>query len=304
MKQLETQIAFTLRLMRTASTHRQVETEVQSLLRAQTLTIADLVEERRRREVAEAALRVADEALAAGRAALKEAHHRVKNSLQMASNVLALQARATESEVVRFACNDAHRRLNLLAKVHELLEVDSKGSTALYMPSLLLAVSDALQQSFAEQTGAVTLHALSDPLRLLPSIAIPIALVVNEALTNIYKHAFGEAGGTITVELRATGDNGMTLRITDNGRGLQPGDRKDGLGLRLIRGLALQLRGTVNYATPVETTGTVLELCVPPSTGVHVQVGESINVRMSADTNRTISQVRATEFRRAQPNGS
>ena len=77
------------------------------------------------------------------------------------------------------------------------------------------------------------------------SQAIPIGLILNEAITNALKYAFPEnSGGMITISMKKTTDDNIELNITDNGKGL-PEDfdtlSSNTMGIRLMKGLARQI---------------------------------------------------------------
>ena len=89
------------------------------------------------------------------------------------------------------------------------------------------------------------------PLRLPIDKAVTLSLAVNELVTNSVKHAsWPEQGGTVTVELRREEGEQIVLEVSDNGTGgtsglLSEDMPSSGLGKRLIRGMAAQLRGTI-----------------------------------------------------------
>lgn len=202
------------------------------------------------------------------RAALKDAmldevNHRTKNTLQAAGSLLVLQARATSSAEVRIALLDSHARLQLLAKAHELLCTRTDDAQTVLMPELLRTLGDALRQSYAQTSARVSLHLASDSLELPVDQATPLALLANELVTNAYKHAFpNDAAGEIAVSLRQTPDIGLILRVADTGTGLQLARNEIGMGLKLIRSLAAQLRGTLIFAAAPGGPGTVVTLTI------------------------------------------
>jgi two-component system, sensor histidine kinase PdtaS len=91
--------------------------------------------------------------------------------------------------------------------------------------------------------------------------AVPVALIVVEALTNSLKHAFPEGrSGRIDVRLKRR-DDSVLVSIADDGVGLPAAEaRQRTSGLRLMEGLARQLRGTLETDT---TEGTRFNLCLP-----------------------------------------
>lgn len=221
----------------------------------------DVSRERSLREHAEESEREIRRELALKETAIMEAHHRVKNTLQIAAGVLSLHARATDSEQVRLALQRSHERLQLLAKVHELLYMSASSSEPILMPSLLDALGNAVRQSFLEMSTRVKLRIAVDSLRLPVEEAIAVAFLANEVVTNAYKHAFpNDCCGQVTVTLRVTPDDTLTLRITDDGIGRRASTTSSGIGLKLVRTFAAQLGGVLVIADPSNATGTAVTL--------------------------------------------
>ena len=243
-----------------------------------------LAEEHRRRERAEAAERELLRALAFSNAALLEAHHRVKNTLQIAASVLSLQARATQSGQVRTALLEGFGRLHLLSKVHELLYTSAAANNEIQMQSLLQTMGDSLRRSFAEMSTRVELRVTCDDILLTPDIAIPVALLANEALTNAFKHAFPEeSGGEIALSLARHPDGGLILQVTDTGPGNGPVDRSGGLGLKLIRSFAEQVQGTLDVGARSDATGATVTLRMPPARATSAQQSGTADVLAASD---------------------
>jgi two-component sensor histidine kinase len=231
----------------------------------QKLLAHDLAEERGLREHAEASASESRRALVFKDAMLHEVNHRTKNTLQTAGALLVLQASATPSAQVRMGLLESYARLQLLAKVHELLSTKTDGAQTVLMPGLLQTVADGLRQSFAKTSALVRLQLTCDPLALPVDQAIPLALLANELVTNAYKHAFpSDSSGEITVILQHTPENGLILRVADTGIGLHPTGSEIGIGLKLIRTLAAQLQGTLTSGTPPEGAGTAVTLTIRP----------------------------------------
>jgi Signal transduction histidine kinase len=210
------------------------------------------------------ALAQAQQALEFKDVVIREVHHRVKNTIQMAASLLALHARATPSEEVRCSLQASYGRLRLLAKVHELLYASSASTQEVPLPPLFQALGDALQQSFAEMSDRVELRITSDPVELSADEAIPLALLANELITNAYKHAFPQGSvGEIVVNLSWTTEQALVLHVRDSGVGMRPNGVESGLGLKLIRTFAAQLHGTLAFAESVDAVGTAVTLTVP-----------------------------------------
>lgn len=196
-------------------------------------------------------------------ALIDEVNHRTKNTLQTASNLLTMQARASSLAQVRDALLDNAARLHVLAKVHELLYANASSTQSVSVPQLLLSLGSALEQSFGRTHPHVALHIECDQMELPAQSAVALALFANEAITNAYKHAFpNEAEGLITVAFHRTRENDLSLRIEDTGSGFAPPNGAEGMGLTLIRTFADQLGGTLHVGRRNIDTGTLVALTI------------------------------------------
>ncbi|WP_165357590.1 sensor histidine kinase [Sphingosinicella sp. CPCC 101087] len=194
---------------------------------------------------------------------VQEVHHRVKNTIQMTSALLHLQQRTVSSTEARAALKEAQTRLLVLAKVYEALLTPAENghSRDVDVVSLVETLMTALCDSVSP-AGRISLVAECDPLSLSASEAVPIGLIVNEAVTNSLKHGFPDGrSGEIKVELLHLG-NSCTLRISDNGCGFEKPARQGSLGMRLIQSLARQLGGVLEIKGQVGTVISVTWQCV------------------------------------------
>lgn len=256
-EQLAALLVLALKLHEQASDHRRALSVIESHQQAQQkLLIHDLLEERSLREQAEIEHQ---QALQFKRAMIDEVNHRTKNSLQMISTLLAIQARASPSPQVREALQDSIARLQLIATAHNLLDVNVDRKQRVFMPHLLESLGHALRQP---ATGVV-LEIEADPMELPAPDAVALALLANEAITNAYKHAFpNQAPGVILVKLQRTRTRSVVLRIEDTGIGLALPESSKGIGLTLIHTFANQLRGTLHMAGRGAGLGTLIMLTV------------------------------------------
>jgi two-component sensor histidine kinase len=224
----------------------------------------ELAAERSRREAAEISESGVRKMLTFKNAAMLEVDHRAKNTLQLVANLLALQARRTGSDAVRAELQEGYRRLHILARLHEQLYLNGGGAQDVSMAPLLSAVGEALQQSYAETSAHVTLKVAADQVTLAQEQAIPMALLVNELITNAYKHAFppglhGEITVTLTCVQQDAAADSVILQIADNGTGLRPNGSEGGFGQGLVRSFASYLGGTLVYSEPT-AMGTAITL--------------------------------------------
>jgi PAS domain S-box-containing protein len=180
---------------------------------------------------------------------LKEVHHRVKNNLQVISSLISLQADSQADEQLQGVLSDVRNRVRTMALVHEKLhqtENLARLDFAEYAHSLL----EFIWSSHDAAIGNKRLNMSLSPLILPIEMAVLCGLIVNELASNAIKHAFPSgSGGEVTVTLEHdTATGAVCLHVRDNGVGL-PADldwrQSPSLGLRLVKMLAKQMRGTV-----------------------------------------------------------
>jgi PAS domain S-box-containing protein len=203
-------------------------------------TSTDVTERRSQR------LRI-EQALAERETLLREVYHRVKNNLQVVRSLLSLQRRTIDDERARGALDDAARRIQAMALVHEML----------YQTGTLQAISlhdytVQLLQHLGESAGAAARGIVLEPqvaaVEVSLEAAVPYGLLVNELVGNSLKHAFpGARRGRVQVRLERA-PPGCKLTVTDDGIGLPPGldeAQTASMGLQLAQSLARQLGGAL-----------------------------------------------------------
>lgn len=216
--------------------------------------------QRRRRQLATANLEI-KEAMAEKEVLVQEIHHRVKNNLQLVSSLLSWQSSSLPDPALVEVLAGSQSRIRSLAMVHEFLyRADNLSQVRLdtYLTELL----DSLHKSLTLPYQPITLSTDLAPLIMDARDASNFGLLVNELVTNAYKHAFNkQASGNLHIIL-AQNPNGFLLRVVDNGVGMPPPNRPvspGSLGMQLIKTLAKQLKATV-VATNNYPTGTCIEV--------------------------------------------
>ncbi len=180
---------------------------------------------------------------------LREIHHRVKNNLQMISSLLNLQAGEIRSPRIRRFFGDAQNRVLTLSILHRHLYERSSWSLVDFQQF----ISDLVRQISVGRTSAgkqaPRYHIRAPIMAVGPDTAIPIGLIVTEAVSMALTHDFSR---TPTPEIRIeTSERGeeVELIIEDNGVARDAAvpipEGKGGFALTLIRGLAMQLGGEV-----------------------------------------------------------
>jgi PAS domain S-box-containing protein len=180
---------------------------------------------------------------------LKEVHHRVKNNLQIISSLINLQADKLPDKRFQGVLIDLRERVRTMALVHEMLyQTDNleQLNFAGYVASLL----QYLWRAHGALGEKVRLNLSLTPLMLPIDTAVPCGLILNELISNAFKHAFPNGtGGEVSVTLENDPASGaVCLRIRDNGIGL-PTELKwrqsSTFGLHLVQMLTNQICGTV-----------------------------------------------------------
>jgi two-component sensor histidine kinase len=176
---------------------------------------------------------------------VQEVNHRIKNTIQMTSALLHLQERGVSNEA-RHALKEAQGRLLVLAKVYEaLLHPSVEGDlTTINMRTLLDTLVTALGAG-PQHANRVSCTTVCDGVLLDASQAVPVGLIVNEAVTNALKHGFPRRRcGEVLIEMSKSGSFCL-LKIKDNGIGFEQPLRHGSLGMRLMQSLARQLGATI-----------------------------------------------------------
>ncbi len=181
---------------------------------------------------------------------LKEIHHRVKNNLQVVSSLLDLQSRGIDDEGALATFLEGQNRVKAMALIHQKLYQNENLATINFeeYAKLLTGELATIYKGGAKVVTAVKSDGLAE---FDIDIAVPLGLILNELISNAYKYAFNEKReGTLEVSIHSLGEGKHQLTVTDTGAGL-PEDfdfaKAKSLGLRLVRRLAKQLYGSVDY---------------------------------------------------------
>lgn len=200
---------------------------------------------------------IIERSLAEKETLLKEIHHRVKNNLQLIAGIFELQAIKYNDQAIREVMEQGQSRVRSMSLIHEqLYQSGDLGRIKFegYLDKLVHDISIAFRKEQHQIAIQVDTHNLSFDV----NVAIPLALIINELVTNAYKHGFAEqTQGNIWITLQNTRDHHYELRVRDDGKGL-PVDfdpsQSTSLGLRLVHGLSQQLGGSYRFENGNGTT--------------------------------------------------
>ena len=179
---------------------------------------------------------------------IREVHHRVKNNLQVISGLLDMTRMRTHDEATTGILTDMMMKIQTMAQIHTRL-YESKQFDRINFEGQVRDQIAAMTNIYSGQARRITCEIISEPVFLPVDKAIPCALVVNEVLSNSFKHAFkGRKEGTIQVAMAQKGGL-VHIRIHDDGKGMPENfdaSRSNSLGLKLIRTLIQhQLQGSL-----------------------------------------------------------
>jgi len=180
---------------------------------------------------------------------LAEIHHRVKNNLAVITGLLELQAYNTTSDEATEIMKESQIRINSIALIHEKL-YQSENLSQISFDVYIKELVEIIVRALIKDDRGIDLEIEAEPVDLTINQAIPCGLILNELVTNCYKHAFnGVDNGRIHIILRQDEDH-IVMRVEDNGVGLPPDldlQNPKSLGITLIRTLSKQLRGSYRF---------------------------------------------------------
>ena len=212
-------------------------------------------------------------ALASRDILLKEIHHRVKNNLQVVSSLLNIQEPGIIDEASRKVFIECQTQIQTMAMVHEVL-YRSSSYEGVDMKAYFEQLVDYLSSVYEGESRGFSCAVEVGNVILDLDDAMPIALIVNELVSNCMKHAFPDGRtGRILVSIReaelspGAGDAWL-LEVEDDGIGIaEAGKREDfpdkGIGTELVQALAGQLRGTLSRRPGASSRGTLVSMRFP-----------------------------------------
>lgn len=177
---------------------------------------------------------------------LKEVHHRVKNNLQVVASLLNLQSSEIPEGLARGAFLESRDRVRSMALVHEIL-YQSKDLSRVDFAEYLQKLASELSRAWGVDAHAIALALDVEPVPIPVDVAVNCGLIVNELVSNAFKHAFPDGHrGEVRVDLRESPRGTLRIEVSDTGVGLPAGldvRATKSLGMQLVVRLTDQLRG-------------------------------------------------------------
>lgn len=176
----------------------------------------------------------------------RESNHRVKNNLAIISSLIHLQEQHCKDPYHEHLFKDLQNRVLSIISLHELLNKSQsyeKINFKAYINEILLK----LDNSFSLSSRNIEISKYIEDVEIDISKAIPLGLIVNEIVTNSYKHAFkNQASGRIDIEILRRGKK-LLMMIKDNGIGFDFTSKRDTLGIEILNDLVEQLDGNLTF---------------------------------------------------------
>jgi two-component sensor histidine kinase len=194
---------------------------------------------------------------------IKEIHHRVKNNMAVVSGLLDLQMWRMKDGEAKKAVENSKMRIQTMAAIHEkLYQNDNFAEIEFdkFTSDLISKISSSLKGGGKD----IKVKTDIDSIKLDIQMAIPCGLILNEALSNAFEHAFIEQeSGCVEVSFKDNGAESYLLIIKDNGIGIPDdlmGGRTSSLGITLMNALATQIKADLNFEN---SSGTTLTCIIP-----------------------------------------
>jgi len=181
---------------------------------------------------------------------LREIHNRVKNNFSILTSLMDMHRVHAGDSDLNYALSDLQLRVRTMSLVHEQLYQTQEISTIPfdnYLQNLTAIISNSFNNN------RITLLTDIRPCQLPIEMALPMGLIINELITNVYKYAFpGDCTGNLWVSLLPEDREKYCICIRDNGIGL-PGDftvrTTHSTGTQIVRILIQQIEATLEIAS-------------------------------------------------------
>jgi PAS domain S-box-containing protein len=194
---------------------------------------------------------------------LREIHHRVKNNLQIISSLLSLQTPNIKNKKDLEIFMDSQNRIRSMALVHEKL-YQRKDISGINFEEYVKELTNILKDSYRIKAEFIEFKIDVDDIMLNIDLSIGLGLIINELVSNAFKHAFpGNVNGLVEIIVKSGENNSLFIRVADNGVGIPENidfRNTDSLGLQLVTTLVEQHGGKVELSIDV---GTVFDITFP-----------------------------------------
>lgn len=183
---------------------------------------------------------------------MMETNHRIKNNLAITTSLMRMQADKCKDDFHRGLILDAVNRVNSIAALHQLLS-DSDNKHRVRFAPYVEQLSQGLRESLSDPDKPIQLVTTIEDCEISSSLAITLGLIINETVTNSFKHAFSDQSvGLVRVDMDLHGPMAR-LTISDTGKGFTVSEAQ-GQGFEIIEGLAHHIDARLTTSTEAGST--------------------------------------------------
>ncbi|AZI39496.1 sensor histidine kinase [Epilithonimonas vandammei] len=175
---------------------------------------------------------------------LKEMNHRIKNNLAIILSLVNIQKNDSKDEKNKVRFDALYRRIHTIALAQDLYKYDFEANETRVL-DLKKYFIDILQSIIHSNTKKIEYEMQAeDGIMISTADALPSGLILNELLTNSYKHSQNQNNDQLKVFISLKIEqNQIIIEYYDNGTNFEQEIRKDNIGLELIEGMVKQMNG-------------------------------------------------------------
>ena len=184
---------------------------------------------------------------------LQEIHHRTKNNMAVISAILSMQSRRSNNEYIQTTFKEINNKIKAMSLVHQKL-YQAQDLSNINLKEYIEDLLNLIMQSYGVLTKKINIKFDLQDVNILIDSAIPLGLILNELISNIFKHAFPKnRSGEIFIRLYQENDGTINIHLEDNGIGIS-GDidlrKNSSMGLTSVFSIAeQQLKGKISVDT-------------------------------------------------------
>lgn len=182
---------------------------------------------------------------------LQEIYHRTNNNMAVVSSMLSMQARHSNNDFVKTTFKEIGNKIKAMSLVHQKL-YQAKNLSKINLKDYIEDLSSLILQSYGTLSQKITIKFDLIDVNILIDSAIPLGLVLNELITNTFKHAYpNNKTGVLFIKLYQDEDYTINIHLEDNGIGLS-----EDINIRKLHSMGIstvfsiiehQLKGKISF---------------------------------------------------------
>ena len=181
---------------------------------------------------------------------IQEIYHRTKNNMAVISAMISIQSRRSENEYVKSTFNEINNKIQAMSLVHQKL-YKAKDLSNISLKDYIEDLANLIMRSYGVLSTKIKLKFDLQDVKISIDSAVPLGLIINELVSNVFKHAFpNRQEGEIFIRLFKEKDKTISLELFDNGIGFPQNfdPRKDGsMGFASVFSIVeSQLKGEIS----------------------------------------------------------